>query len=216
MSSTSWRLSSTPARRPAPAATSWLTAPRLWNCWTNCGWAVPKEVRAAEEVLAQKDHIINLAQTEARRTKATAEDDYRERLNKHELTLQAEQRAMTMLRDAEERARRMVDQAETQAQACRTEADAYALRSLRTLEQELSNINSVVRRGIDVLSGPASANLSSHYFRRRRNWSDNSVRRRPFRLRLRRAGAGLAETTRRGQPSWLSLSLLSPLPPGEG
>ena len=58
----------------------------------------------------------------------------------------------------------MVEQAETQSQACRTEADAYALRSLRTLEQEVSNINSVVRRGIDVLSGPASANLSSHYF----------------------------------------------------
>ena len=126
--------------------------------------AVPKEVRAAEEVLAQKDHIINLAQTEARRTKATAEDDYRERLNKHELTIQAEQRAMTMLRDAEERSRRMVEQAENQAQACRSEADAYALRSLRTLEQEVSNINSVVRRGIDVLSGPASANLSAHYF----------------------------------------------------
>ncbi|MYC36861.1 MAG: hypothetical protein F4X66_08100 [Chloroflexi bacterium] len=126
--------------------------------------AVPKEVRAAEEVLAQKDHILNLAQTEARRTKSTAEDEYRERLNKHELVNQAEQRAMTILRDAEERARRMVEQAETQSQACRTEADAYALRSLRTLEQEVSNINSVVRRGIDVLSGPASANLSSHYF----------------------------------------------------
>ncbi len=126
--------------------------------------AVPKEVRAAEEVLSQKDHILNLAQTEARRTKSSAEEEYRERLNKHELVLQAEQRAMNMLRDAEERARRMVDQAETQAQACRTDADAYALRSLRTLEREVSNINSVVRQGIDVLSGPVSANLSSHYF----------------------------------------------------
>lgn len=126
--------------------------------------SVPKEVRAAEEVLAQKDHIINLAQTEARRTKSSAEDEYRDRLNKHELVLQAEQRAMTLLRDAEERARRMVEQAENQAQACRTEADAYALRSLRTLEQEVSNINSVVRRGIDVLSAPVSSSLSSHYF----------------------------------------------------
>ncbi len=126
--------------------------------------SVPKEVRAAEEVLAQKDHILNLAQTEARRTKSSAEDEYRDRLNKHELVLQAEQRAMTLLRDAEERARRMVEQAENQAQACRTEADAYALRSLRTLEQEVSNINSVVRRGIDVLSGPVSSSLSSHYF----------------------------------------------------
>ena len=126
--------------------------------------AVPKEVRAAEEVLAQKDHILNLAQTEARRTKTSAEDEYRERLNKHELVLQAEQRAMGMLREAEERAKRMVEQAETQAQASRTEADAYALRSLRTLEQELNSINAVVRRGINVLSAPVSANLSSHYF----------------------------------------------------
>ena len=126
--------------------------------------AVPKEVRAAEEVLAQKDHIMNMAQTDARRTKSQAEDEYRERLNKHELVSQAEQRAMTILRDAEERSRRMVEQAEQQAQACRSEADAYALRSLRSLEQEVSNINSVVRRGIDVLSGPASANLASSYY----------------------------------------------------
>lgn len=126
--------------------------------------AVPKEVRAAEEVLSQKDQILNMAQSDARRTKSMAEDDYRDRLNNHELVQQAEQRAMTMLRDAEDRARRMVEQAEAQAATCRSEADAYALRSLRSLEQELSSINSVVRRGIDVLSGPASANLSSHYF----------------------------------------------------
>jgi hypothetical protein len=126
--------------------------------------SVPKEIRAAEEVLAQKDHIMNQAQTDARRTKAQAEDDYRERLDKHELLLQAEQRAMTILRDAEERSRRMMDQAESQSNANRSDADAYALRSLRTLEQELSNITSAVRRGIDVLSGPATATLSTQYF----------------------------------------------------
>ena len=126
--------------------------------------AVPKEIRAAEEVLAQKDHILNLAQTDARRTKSQAEDDYRERLDKHELLLQAEHRAASVLRDAEERARRMVEQAEAQSNASRSDADAYALRSLRTLEQELSSITSVVRRGIDVLSGPATATLSTQYF----------------------------------------------------
>ena len=125
---------------------------------------VPKEIRAAEEVLSQRDHIMNLAQTDARRTKAQAEDDYRERLDKHELLTQAEQRATNMLRDAEERSRRMLDQAEAQSEANRSEADAYALRSLRTLEQELSNITSAVRRGIDVLSGPATATLTTQYF----------------------------------------------------
>ena len=125
---------------------------------------VPKEIRAAEEVLSQRDHIINLAQTDARRTKAQAEDDYRERLDKHEILAQAENRAANMLRDAEERARRMIEQAEQQSEANRSEADAYALRSLRTLEQELSNITSAVRRGIDVLSGPATATLTTQYF----------------------------------------------------
>ena len=125
---------------------------------------VPKEVRAAEEVLSQRDHIINLAQTDARRTKSQAEDDYRERVDKHEILAQAEQRAANLLRDAEERARRMIEQAEQQSEANRSEADAYALRSLRTLEQELSNITSSVRRGIDVLSGPATATLTTQYF----------------------------------------------------
>ena len=58
----------------------------------------------------------------------------------------------------------MLEQAETQASASRSDADAYALRSLRSLEQELSSITSVVRRGIDVLSGPATATLTSQYF----------------------------------------------------
>ncbi len=125
---------------------------------------VPKEIRAAEEVLSQRDHIMNLAQTDARRTKSQAEDDYRERLDKHELLMQAEQRATTLLRDAEDRARRMVEQAEAQSEASRSDADAYALRSLRTLEQELNGITSAVRRGIDVLSAPASATLTTQYF----------------------------------------------------
>ena len=125
---------------------------------------VPKEIRAAEEVLSQRDHIINLAQTDARRTKSQAEDDYRERVDKHEILAQAEHRAANLLRDAEERARRMIEQAEQQSEANRSETDAYALRSLRTLEQELSNITSAVRRGIDVLSGPATATLTTQYF----------------------------------------------------
>ena len=125
---------------------------------------VPKEIRGAEEVLSQRDHILNLAQTDARRTKAQAEDDYRERVDKHDILMQAEQRAANLLRDAEDRARRMLEQAEQQSEANRSDADAYALRSLRTLEQELNSITSAVRRGIDVLSGPATATLTTQYF----------------------------------------------------
>ena len=38
--------------------------------------AIPQEVKAAAEVLSQKDHIISQANLDARRTKAQAEDEY--------------------------------------------------------------------------------------------------------------------------------------------
>ena len=41
---------------------------------------IPEEVRAAEDVLSQKDQILNIAQNDARRTKSTAEDELRDRL----------------------------------------------------------------------------------------------------------------------------------------
>ncbi len=125
---------------------------------------VPEEVRNAEDVLAQKDQIITMAQTDARRTKSMAEDELRDRLNHHELVAQAEMRAAQMIRDAEERATRMLQQSEAESQSRRTEADAYALRSLRSFEGELANISGAVRKGIELLAGSATSHLNSQYF----------------------------------------------------
>lgn len=126
--------------------------------------SIPEEIRAAEEVLAQKDQILGTAQTDARRAKAMAEDEFRDRLNNNELVAQAEQRAAQMTREAEERAARMLHQAETESQARRTDADAYALRSLRALETQLAEVLGSVRKGVEVLAGQASTNLNSQYF----------------------------------------------------
>ena len=51
--------------------------------------AIPQEVRAAEEVLSHKDHIVNQAQVDARRTKAKAEDEFRQKLDQSELVAKA-------------------------------------------------------------------------------------------------------------------------------
>jgi hypothetical protein len=114
--------------------------------------AIPQEVRAAEEVLSQKDHIINQAQVDARRTKAKADEEYRERLDQNELVALAEARAEKITKDSEQRAARMLQQSEAEARSRTAEADAYALRSLRSLEQELTSITGSVRKGIDLLS----------------------------------------------------------------
>ncbi len=125
---------------------------------------IPEEVRASEDVLSQKDQILNTAQNDARRTKAMAEDELRDRLNQSELVTQAEAKAAETIRDAEDRITRMLQQSEAEAQSRRTEADAYALRSLRAMEGELDKLIGSVRKGIEVLAVQASGNLNSRRY----------------------------------------------------
>ena len=121
---------------------------------------IPEEVRAAEDVLSQKDQILNIAQNDARRTKSTAEDELRDRLKTSEIVTLAESKAAETVRESEERITRMLQQSEAEAQSRRTEADAYALRSLRSMEAELDKLVGSVRKGIQVLAIEASTNLN--------------------------------------------------------
>ena len=122
---------------------------------------VPQEVRAAEELLANKDDIYNQATMEARRTRVQADDEYRERMNQHEIVLKAQTRADATLQEAEQRAAKLLRQSEESARTRRAEADAYALRSLRSLEQEINVISGSVRKGIDYLAGQSDGNMVS-------------------------------------------------------
>ena len=113
--------------------------------------AIPQEVKAAEEVLSRKDQILNHALTDARRTKVQAEEDYRDRVNQNEITGRAQKKAEETLAEAEERANRILMQCEQEAKTRVTEADAYALRSLRALERQINSISGSIRMGIDQL-----------------------------------------------------------------
>ena len=125
---------------------------------------IPEEIRTAEDVLSQKDQILNTAANDARRTKSMAEDELRDRLNNNEVVTQAETRAAETIRDAEERITRMLEQSEAEALSRKTEADAYALRSLRTMEIELGKLAGSVRKGIEVLAEQASSNLNTRRY----------------------------------------------------
>ena len=114
--------------------------------------AIPQEYKAAQEVLAQKDQIINQSIVDARRTKARAEDEYRERLDQNEIIEKAQRKAEQTISEAEERAQRLINQSENSARSQVAEADAYALHSLRNLERQLNSITASVRKGIDMLA----------------------------------------------------------------
>ena len=125
---------------------------------------IPEEIRSAEDVLSQKDQILNTAQNDARRTKSVADDELRERLNSNELVTQAETRAAETVRDAEERITRMLQQSEAEALSRKTEADAYALRSLRAMEVELGKLTGSVRKGIEILAEQASSHMNTRRY----------------------------------------------------
>ncbi|HIN38024.1 MAG TPA: hypothetical protein EYM77_10310 [Dehalococcoidia bacterium] len=125
---------------------------------------IPEEIRSAEDVLSQKDQILNTAQNDARRTKSIAEDELRERLNSNELVTHAETRAAETVRDAEERITRMLQQSEAEALSRKTQADAYALRSLRAMEVELGKLTGSVRKGIEVLAEQASSHMNTRRY----------------------------------------------------
>ena len=126
--------------------------------------SIPEEIRSAEDVLSQKDQILNTAANDARRTKSMAEDELRDRLNSNELVIQAETRAAETVRDAEERITRMLQQSEAEAHSRRTEADAYALRSLRAMESELGKLAISVRKGIEVLAEQTAKGMDNHKY----------------------------------------------------
>ena len=72
------------------------------------------------------------------------------------------------MKDAEQRAVRVLEQSEAEAQSRRTDADAYALRSLRTLEKELSHpvgLSAQRDRGLGK-SGDGRLELQQPLFRR--------------------------------------------------
>ena len=115
--------------------------------------AVPQEIRRAEEMLSRKDDIMSSAVSDAHHARQQLEQDFRTRLSEHELGRKAEE----MLREAETAARRMIDQAEREAENRRNQADAYALRTLRDLERELTSATGSVRKGIDALAGATLA-----------------------------------------------------------
>ena len=117
---------------------------------------VPQEVKAAEEVLSQKEQIMNVAMADARRAKAKAEDEFSRQLTDSE----QHRRAQEILEDAQERASRILQMAEAEAESRRTEADAYALRTLRSLEREINGISGSVRKGIDMLAGSTLASAA--------------------------------------------------------
>ena len=114
--------------------------------------SVPQDVTAAKEIIAKKDEIIQQAQSEARRIRTSAEDDYQKKVNDNDILKAARERSDEMVSDAKAKSRRIVNDSEVTSKTRKIDADAYGIKALRSLEQQLATMLKTVRNGLDLLA----------------------------------------------------------------
>lgn len=124
--------------------------------------AVPREVYDARDVLDNRDEVLREAQQRAEDVLNSARDELERRMDQTEVVAQAKERAKELIAEGERRANELLQSAEGQArerldeaQAVgrkeRQEADAYALQTLRKLEEQLEGFIATVHNGVDAL-----------------------------------------------------------------
>ncbi len=135
--------------------------------------SLPAHMQEANEVLRQKESMINQAYLEAQRVKGSAEQEasaineaarreHESKVADSEIKLAAEAKAQEtkeeaaieaqqITQDAQRKAHRIVNEAEETASGRRDGADQYSREVLFNLEERLSDVLGQVRRGLDSL-----------------------------------------------------------------
>ena len=114
--------------------------------------ALPADLQEAQDFLQMRENLINQALSEARRIRTSSEDEARNRVGESEVLKEARKQSDDIVAAAQQRAQRILDEADVQATARRADADKYAQSTLLKLEEELSQVLSTIRRGIDAMS----------------------------------------------------------------
>ena len=173
------RLYSTSNRVPGFRRKVMVEADQFARVISQLRTAMPADVQEAQEILRQKDSILNQAYLEAQRVKATVEEEvaaqkkateeeHQAAVSDSTVLAAAEERAAEMaeqamgeaedmIQDAQRRAYRIVSEAEDIAASRREGADQYASEVLFSLEEQMSEVLGQIRRGIDTLRPDVTA-----------------------------------------------------------
>jgi hypothetical protein len=129
--------------------------------------AVPREVREAQDIVAERDGIRREAEEEGRIIVAQAEERAADLIEEHAITEGAKQRAEEIAVEAERRLEQQIEAANRDMQARVLEsrrvaqeqmsaADDYARELLIRLERQLQAFQNSVRAGVEQLEPPPS------------------------------------------------------------
>jgi cell division septum initiation protein DivIVA len=104
--------------------------------------ALPLELRRAQRLLSEREHLVEEANAEAERIVRRAEDQAAQLVEQHDLVEAARERARSTLQRAEE-----------EADEIRQQADEYAYRVLAQLRRRVRQVDEVVQQALDDLRG---------------------------------------------------------------
>jgi len=124
--------------------------------------AVPEDLSRAQEVLRKREDLLNQGLDEARKIRASAENEFRNKLDEHSLVKESEKHAEDIIAQANEKAQRIIDASHVESDKRRVAADQYSQEVLYQLEQDVAGVLTTIRHGIEVLDSRQSVNGSRH------------------------------------------------------
>lgn len=124
--------------------------------------SIPEDMREAQKIVRERDHLLDEAREEVQRAAERAEAEVQEKLSEttfvqlaeqraREIEAEARQEAQSILAEARAEAERLIAAADAEANERRTGADDYALDVLRRLDSQLTSFLTSVRRGVEAL-----------------------------------------------------------------
>ena len=112
--------------------------------------SIPEDIQEAQDLLQMREKLINQALLEGRHIRSASEDEARSRVRESEITKEAKKRSGEIIEEAQHRAQRVLDETDAQVTTRRAGADKYTQETLLKLEEDLSQILTTVRHGIEV------------------------------------------------------------------
>ena len=129
-----------------------IDADRLLELIDQMRLAVPRNVQEGQEVLERREQIINQTTLDARRIRATAEQDARHLVEDSEMVKVAKRRGEEIIAEAEAKAHRMLAAVEADAKNRRAGANKYSLDALTELEEQTLAVLNAIHAGQRALT----------------------------------------------------------------
>ena len=113
--------------------------------------ARPEDIRESQDLLQMRENLINQALNEARQIRADSEAEAETRIGASEITKEAQKSSGDIIQEAKASALVIAEEANAEAANRMLEADNYSQSTLLKLEEDLSQVLTTIRHGIEMM-----------------------------------------------------------------